>query len=168
MKAKRSVWIIVALIPLIVVGAFNWPRGENARLQSRTRKQWKDRAIADLTRRFSDPRALTNEVTALRAESARGDDGWWVGTNVLLMGDGKYLVYSDINAKEDGRIHDLFIACSSDGRWYYSTYHFCVSMVSIRVDEQPASVDQFAQTYFVRDFDGTSETCLKKTWPVKR
>lgn len=168
MKAKRLVWIVGAIILLIVVATFIRPATEESRLQSKARKQWKDRAIADITRRASATQSLTNEIIALRAESARGDEDWWIGTNVLLMADGKYLIYSDINSKEDGRIHDLFIALNSDGKWHYSTYHFCVRMISIRADEQPASVDQFAQTYFTREFDGKSDECLKKTWPVKK
>jgi len=168
MKAARLVWIGVATGLILVAIIFLWPGGEDARLQSKARKKWGDQAIADISRRVSNPLALTNEMAALRAASVQAAEDWWIGTNILLMGDGKYLVYADINAKEEGRIHDLFIAYGSDDKWYYSTYHFCTGMVSIRVAEQPASIRAFAETYFAREFDGTSDECLKKTWPLKR
>ena len=144
------------------------PVGEQARLHASARKRWKEQAIADVMKRSADGPSVTNELAALRETSKSGDDRDWIGINALLMVNGEYLIYSDINSKEDGRIYDLFIARGSDGRWYYSTFHFCMNMVSARMEDPPGSIAAFAATFFAKEFDGCSDECLRKTWPVKK
>jgi hypothetical protein len=80
--------------------------------------------------------------------------------------NGEWLAYTNVCRKEDRHIHDLFLARGSDGRWYYSTYHFCIGMIVLRMEEQqPEDLAGFAKTYFLRTFDGQSDDCLQKTWP---
>jgi hypothetical protein len=87
------------------------------------------------------------------------------------MTNGEYLVYAHIDAKEDGRIHDIFIARGSDGKWYYSTFHFCIGMVTLAAEVLGpgwnGSISEFATAYSAHEFDGHSDECLKKTWPFK-
>jgi len=39
-------------------------------------------------------------------------------------------------------------------------------MVVLRMDEQPEDLATFAKTYFLQAFDGQSDDCLQKTWPL--
>ncbi|HMJ64280.1 MAG TPA: hypothetical protein VK615_02925 [Candidatus Binatia bacterium] len=71
-------------------------------------------------------------------------------------------------AKEDRKIDDIFIARGSDGKWYYSTYHFCINMIALRIDPQQENLTQFTQTYFLRTFNEGTDDCLEKTWPPQR
>ena len=50
------------------------------------------------------------------------------------MTNGAYLVYSQLCTKQNPRIHDIFIARGSDGKWYYSTFHFCIEMFTLRAE----------------------------------
>jgi hypothetical protein len=159
--AGAFIFVCVVVLALL-------PNPENRRLHARARIKWKDQAIVDVMTRSNDRQSITNELAALWQESKHSDEGWWVGTNVLTMTNGEFLVYSDINAKEDGRIHDIFIARGSDSKWYYSTFHFCVRMMNARIDGAPGSIAEFGRTYFASEFDGQSDECLKKTWPQKR
>jgi len=85
---------------------------------------------------------------------------------MILMRNGDWLTYANVCRKEDGRIYDLFLARASDGRWYYSTYHFCVGMIVLKMEEQPEDLAGFAKTHYLRMFDGQSDECLQKTWPT--
>jgi hypothetical protein len=154
---------------LLVIGFLAaLPLTEKSRLHAPERKQWKEQALARINAIGDGERAVPNEIAEIRAEITKGSGDGWIGASFLLMTNGEFLAYSDINAKEDGRIQDLFLARGSDRKWYYSTYHFCVGMVSIRGDDQPASIAEFSSRYFLREFDGRSDECLEKTWPMKK
>ena len=81
------------------------------------------------------------------------------------MRNGDWLAYANICQKEDSRIQDLFLGRGSDGRCYYSTYHFCKGMIGLKMEEQADDLVEFAKTYCLRQFDGHSDECLQKTWP---
>jgi hypothetical protein len=40
-------------------------------------------------------------------------------------------------------VDHLFLARGSDGRWFYSTHHFCNSMVGVINDKLPSSIPEF-------------------------
>ena len=138
-------------------------------LRSRARRQWKDKAVAAIAETYRDSAALTNELQRLAAiPASESDSDHWLSPKMILLKNGEWLVYTNKCRKEDAKIHDIFIARASDGQWFHSTYHFCVNVIVLRVDPQPSSISQFAQTYFCRTFDGRSDDCLQKTWPLKR
>jgi len=91
-----------------------------------------------------------------------------VGERVLLMTNDEYLVYASRHGFNSGFVDHLFLARGSDGRWYYSTYHFCNGMVAAMSDDPPGSIAEFARTYSAREFDGKSDVCLQHTWPEKK
>jgi hypothetical protein len=83
------------------------------------------------------------------------------------MKNGDWILYRSICTKQDRRIHDIFIGRASDGKWYYSTYHFCIGLVTLMMMDQSENLPEFLKTYYLREFDGHSDKCLKKTWPTK-
>jgi hypothetical protein len=162
---KVLVIAVVSGLLLAVIGgiALLWPPS----LQSGARRAWKERSIADITARVADPSWPTNEFARLKPRSTNdvSDDACWLSENIIVTRKGEWLAYANSCQKQDGRIPDIFLARGSDGRWYYSTYHFCVGMVVLRMEEQPEDLATFAKTYFLQMFDGQSDDCLKKTWP---
>ena len=58
----------------------------------------------------------------------------------------------------------LFLAHGTDHKWYYSTYHFCSRLSSLGVEEPAGSISEFAERFHLREFDGISDECLKRTW----
>lgn len=149
------------------------PGGEQARLHSKGRKQWKESALKSILVQGTNSQWITNEIAKLRLEAAQDPEGGWVGTNLLVMTNGEWLLYQNNCVKEPSHLHDLFLARGSDGKWYYSTFHFCIGMVVLRMGGAteepgaPGSLAEFVKTYAVREFDGKSDVCLEKTWPIK-
>lgn len=130
------------------------------------RRAWKDKAIAEISTRVADSWP-SNELAELKARGTNGpsvSDGW-LSERLIVMRNGEWLAYANICQKEDRRIQDFFLGRASDGRWYYSTYHFCIGMIALKMEEQPDDLAAFGKVYYLRSFDGRSDECLQKTWP---
>ena len=136
------------------------------RLTGTARRQWRNQAVASVGTRLADGPWLAAEVAQLQATAAssRNGLGGWAGDHLLVMRNGDWVVCENICSKENPRIHDLFIGRGSDGRWYYSTFHFCIDHVVLANASQPDSLAQFADAYWLAPFDGRSDDCLKVTW----
>lgn len=164
---KRRIAIFV-LIACVLVGSVTFALlAKGDRLHAKARRVWKDHAIAKIEHRLRDRQALESEVArighALAATHPAPDA--WIGDNVLVMKNGDWIVCQSICSKEDGRIHDLFVGHGSDGKWYYSTFHFCRGKEVLRMEDRPPdSLAQFADAYWLAPFDGRSDDCLKATW----
>jgi hypothetical protein len=119
-----------------------------------------------------DSQILSNELLAVHAAAITQSDDGWVGTSLLLMTNGEWLLYQNDCVKEPNHLHDLFLAQGSDGKWYYSTFYFCPRMIVVRsrmfAENDHGSIAAFTRTYFVHEFDGKSDECLNLTYPVKK
>lgn len=169
---KKLLFGAAAVVFLLVVIGFLASNtiGLSNRLHSKARKDWKDNAAVEIARRASHTNWLLAETEMLRKRVAhdRADSGAWFSDHLILVTNGEWLVYESKCSKEDSRIHDIFIGRGSDNRWYYSTFHFCIGMLNLREEEPSASLAEFREKYFLQEFDGRSDDCLKKTWPPKR
>ncbi len=164
---KPLVIAIVSILLLGVIGVVVFLRPPS--LQSSARRAWKEKNIADVSARVADPAWPTNEFARLKLQSTNdvSDDASWLSEHIILTRKGEWLAYANSCQKQDGRIPDIFLTRGSDGHWYYSTYHFCIGMVVLRMDELPEDLVAFAKTYFLQTFDGQSDDCLQKTWPPR-
>jgi hypothetical protein len=144
--------------------------GLSIRLHSKARKDWKNNATVEIAHRASDTNWLASEMEMLRKQVIRdrSDSSAWFSDHLILLTNGEWIVFASKCGKEDRRIHDIFIGRGSDGCWYYSTFHFCIGMLDLRMEEPSASLAEFRENYFLQEFDGRSDECLKKTWPPKR
>jgi hypothetical protein len=143
--------------------------GGPPRLDSKVRKEWKGKAIVEIAKQTSDTGPILKEVEAMKTKpSLESEWDRWVSEDLIVMTNGEWMAYRNICAKEEGRIPDLLIGRGSDGKWYYSTYHFCIGMIVLKtMMEQPESLAKFRTDCFLQEFDGRSDECLKRTWPVK-
>ncbi|WP_035607145.1 hypothetical protein [Haloferula sp. BvORR071] len=110
--------------------------------------------------------AVTADLGAKNPPPEPADDDW-MNDKVIFCADGSWLAYRSRCHKQDPKVWDIFIAKASDGKWYYSTYHFCVGALVLAMDGQPESLAQFKEKYFLAEFDGQSDLALEKTWPQK-
>ena len=160
-------WLIivgVGILLLAVIGALALLRSPS--LSSTARRAWAEKSIGEIAASVAERSWPTSEVARLgtnRSEKVR-----WVSDRLILTRKGEWLAYANVCRKQDRQIHDLFIARGSDGSWYYSTYHFCVGMVALKMDDQPKDLTAFIQAYYLRPFNGRSDDCLAKTWPLRR
>ena len=134
---------------------------------SKARRQWKDNALAQIAKQTSDSAVIIKEIEAMKTTPS--DSEWWdtwISEDLIVMTNGQWIAYRNVCQKEEERIPDLFLGRGSDGRWYYSTYHFCVRMINLKdVMGQPKSLTEFSKRYYLREFDGHSDECLKDTRP---
>jgi len=164
----RRKWIIVLAVIVVlalVAGILAVKSGD--RLHAPARKQWKEQALSDITGRIADANWLALEMKKVKA-SAASDTQLWFSDGLIVMSNADWIAYAAECSKKDSRIHDIFIGRGSDGKWYYSTYHFCIGMLELRMDDQSESLTNFLAKYFAREFDGRSDDCLEKTWPPLR
>src|SRR4051812_9779000 len=102
MKRRRLMWVGIAVgiaaIILFVAPVVLTPLGQYGRLHSKARKQWKREATATIMTLSADGQMISNEIAILHAEAADKSGDGWIGTNILLMTNGEYLVYSHIDS----------------------------------------------------------------------
>jgi hypothetical protein len=165
LKRRRRIVItfvicFIALGMLVVAWALSDP------LHSRARKRWKDQAIAEIEHRLKDKKWLDSEVSHLNAATAKNPYNGWVGDELLVTKNGEWIVCQNVCSKEQHTPvrRDLFIGRGSDGKWYYSTFHFCVGKCVLQMQRQPDTLAQFVDGYWLRPFDGKWDEALSETW----
>ena len=170
-KKKRVIVAAGILAVLVMGGVFIAKNTDPDGLKAKPRREWKDGALAEITRRSNDSVWIASEIAMLKARPIKEemDSDGWLSPHLILMTNGEWIVYANISWHEDERIHDLFLGRASNGNWYYSTFHFCVGMQVLEDVQkgQPASVALFAEKYCLQAFDGYSDECLQRTYPPK-
>jgi hypothetical protein len=129
------------------------------------RARWKDATLKRLSLLSVTNEEISQELSMLKS-SKPGMDLGWAGDNVLLMTNGEYVIYAFRHGFNDGFVNHLLLGHGSDGRWLYSTYHFHAPIEGS--SDPPGSINEFCKRYSAREFDGISDVCLEKTWPMNR
>ena len=140
-----------------------------APLDSRAQKQWQNQAIAEIASQSGDAAPILEEIAAMKVRTSV-DSAWrrWISDDLIVMRNGEWMAYRNLGAKEQGRIHDLFIGRGCDGRWYYSTYDFSTGMGALKTNlGQPRNLSTFRADCLLHEFDGRSDKFLKRTWPLR-
>lgn len=154
---------LVALSGVMVVGVGFWV---GSRHYWNLRREWAGEALPMMV--------CPPDYRGVDAEEAEqllrgiGSAGWgdWMGERVLVMRDGAMIDYRFWHGANSGLVDHLFLGRGSDGRWLFSTYHFCNGLAAVRGEEAPDSIEDFMQRYSVREFAGAGdERCLEHTWP---
>jgi len=127
------------------------------------RTQWKSQALERLAGLSITNDALRRELDELKMPKTKDTDFGWAHEHVLLMTNGESILYEYRHGANIYFPPHLFLGHCSDGRWLYSSYHFCNSMNMVRSDDPPGSIAEFAKKYSAREFDGKSDECLKMT-----
>jgi hypothetical protein len=151
------------LIPLLLViagaGAAAWLGLRHTDPHYATeRRAWKNRAIEEVKQESATP----------PDPDARYSEDEWLTTGKIACADGSWLAYRSQCHKQDPKVWDIFIAKASDGRWYYSDFHFCIGAMVLGMRGQPESLEKFKSDYFLAEFDGSSDAALSPTWRIAR
>jgi hypothetical protein len=170
--SKRSQCLLVALsvlgvavLAVVAVALLGMPDGGRLR----ARRAWKEAAIPEIARRADDKDWVAKETAMLKESSEREPRviaEHWLNDRMILMANGEWLVYkSHCHKVPPHDVRDICLAKGSDGKWYYTTCHFCVGMTALRMMQrtQPTDLASFAKRYHLREFDGKSDECLKET-----
>jgi hypothetical protein len=161
--------VVVAIkIPLLIFASLSglwWLAKQKA---ERERAQWKGPTLERLAGLSVTNEEIRRELDELKAGPKPNINMGWTDDQVLLMTNGEYIIFAFRHGANNGFVDHLFLGHGSDGRWLYSTYHFCNRMAAVGADEPPGSIAEFAKKYSVREFDGKSDECLQHTWPLKK
>jgi len=162
---KLILWLsIPVVLAALVFGGWSALRSKH----QRARADWKTATMSRLSALSLTGEEVRRELDSMKSNRGVGEHQEWTGDHMVLMTNDEFLVYELRHGLNSGFVDHLFLARGSDGRWYYSTYHFCNSMVGVRADEPPGSIAEFASRYAAREFDGKSDVCLQRTWPENR
>ena len=118
--------------------------------QQRERADWKAATLLRLAKLSVADDEIVKELDMLKAHRRTQKYPEWSGEQVLLMKNDEYLIYASRHGFNNGFVDHLFLAHGSDGRWLYSTYHFCNSMAGVMSDDPPASISEFVTRYSAR------------------
>ena len=169
-RPRRGIRITILLLTmlafLIASLAAVWCLANQRARRERTR--WKGPALEQLAVLSITNEVIREELDQLKAGPKPDIDFGWANDHVLLMTNGEYIIFACRHGYNNGSVDHLFLGRGSNGRWLYSTFHFCSSMVMVRGDNPPGSITEFEERYFAREFDGKSDECLKHTWPVRK
>lgn len=154
----RKIAVILLIIISLCAGVFFYLMKRADVHHSQERREWKDAAIM----------AIQNDLKATDYLNKRfgdhSENAEWLTADTILCSDGSWLAYRGQCHKEDPKVHDIFIAKASNGKWYYSDFHFCKEMMVLASGNQPESLDEFKHQYFLASFDGKSDDALEPTW----
>lgn len=132
-----------------------------ARLNSeRPRTAWKNAALLRLALSVTN-QMIRTEVDVLKVRTNAPYS--WIDNHVLLMTNGEFIIYEYRHGRNIYFPPHLFLGHCSDGRWLYSSYHFCNNLAMLGGDDPPGSIAEFEKKYSAREFDGKSDVCLKMT-----
>ncbi len=134
------------------------------------RKAWKAQAIPEIAKLSNDSKWVTEEIALLGSGKSTASEriiaNQWLTDRMILMASGEWLVYkSHCSEAPPHQVLDIFLAKGSNGKWYYSTCHFCVGMCALVMmqDVPPYDLATFARQYHLKEFDGVSDACLQQT-----
>lgn len=151
--------IFLLLLALVALVGGTWWTAR--RISERDRTAWKGPAL----QRLSALSATNETIRAELDELKTGTNVYsrWANDHVLLMTNGEFIAYQYRHGANVYFPPHLFLGHSSDGRWLYSSYHFCNFMTMVAGHDPPGSIAEFEKTYSAREFDGKSDQCLKIT-----
>jgi hypothetical protein len=154
----------LAAILLLLLGVFIGLRWLLS--SQRLRRNWKNQAVIEVARLAADGSWISAQTALVQKQVANGphEDGTWIGSQIVVMGNGEWVVFKNECVHHHQLLGDIFIGKASDGRWYYSSFHFCCDMVVPRMEAQPADLQTFIKDYFLREFDGKSDEAINQTW----
>lgn len=170
MRGKKVILLAIVLLLAGLFFSLHWFLSSQ-----RLRRNWKNEAVVEIARLASDRSWITQQTAAIRTSMSETPhmDGAWVGDRIVVMGNGEWVVFKNACVHQHQLLGDIFIGKASDGRWYYSSFHFCCDMVVPRMEVQPADLKTFIKNYCLREFDGESDEAIRQTWvpgtsPVER
>ena len=165
MKKGYIIWLVVAAtIAVLIVGPFvaltQWYVPKVRREAS---VQFQRDAILEVIRLTANTGWIEEKLASI--PEIKWDDDHWFSQNLILMQNRDWIVYEAECTKSNWRVNDIFIGKGSDGRWYYTTYHFCVRMLELECSGPSPDLSSFIDKYSLREFNGDSSADLPSTWP---
>ena len=178
-RTKAIVTAVVA-IPLVAVALIFVAGAVRRSVGSSNLARCRSDMISEIERMAGNQAwlAVKDSTAGMGDAEARAEqpEGPWLTDHLIQMQNGERLVYSYRCSKEDRRkgkllpglsSYDVFIGRGEDGKWHYTSYHFCIGMLMLGMGGQPESFAAFADEYLLREFDGRAENCPAKTWPPR-
>ena len=163
MIKRKATRLLLILILLLVAASLSlrW-----ALSSERLRRNWVRGTVPQIAQQAADQMWIDRTSAALMQKMAlpSHENGDWVGEQMAIMRNGERIIYRNECVHRHQILGDIFVGKASNGRPYYSSYHFCCEMVVPKMEDQPADLASFVQKYYLREFDGKSDEAIKLTW----
>ena len=161
MKIRRRTILTVTIVALLAVGGAGiWILfGRGARIH----RKWKEQSVTELRQLSRNNAWIQEQISTIKGTLKVNRDDEAAGfftPHLILMKNGEWIAYSYL---EDEYVRDLFIGTDGSGKWYYTSFHFCSHMMNMEFWGQPESLASFIKHHSLREFDGHSDECFKKT-----
>src|SRR5690242_3522132 len=97
---KKATIVIAAVVGgfavLVLAGQIQWRMTEHARLYGPLRKEWKEKAVAEINRLSGDPKWLANEIDTLKKkiDTDTTEPESWYSDHLILLKNGEWIVCS--------------------------------------------------------------------------
>ena len=153
--------IFTMAVALVISTPLLW-RG----IRRKANHDFKSHAIAQIQQWSAGKTWEDDGVAFLDGQQGEVHGPSWLSDHLIRMTNGDWIVYFQACTKSNWKVDDMFIGRGSDGKWYYTTYHFCIGMfeIAMRLDA-PSSLREFIGEYYAREFNGEPDETLKRTWP---
>ena len=159
MKKKQ---LIVGLISVVILALLT---SRVIRIyRSHVLLDWKRTAIPALEAFCDDTNSIAQEIELITAVGNIRTHSEWYSTRLLHFRNDEWAAYVNRSIRQNWRFPDIVITKGSDGRWFYTTLHFCPDMIELIGTPQPASLSAFRERYLFREFSGNPEEQLPPTW----
>ena len=165
----RKIVTIIVVILCIIAGGIFVAVTKFDEFHTAERRQWKNDVIGAITKDLKSPNYLKERLGKVPKPMSEFDtsEPQWLTEDTIVCRDASWLAYRAQTHMNDPKIHDIFIARASDGKWYYSDFHFCKQMMVLESNGQPETLDQLKKEYSLVEFDGSSDDALDQTWNIK-
>ncbi len=155
-----AVVVTVVLIVGVLVAVTQW---YIPKIRREANDAFRHNAITEIERLTDDTVWISKHQASI--PEVKWDGPRWFTQNLIEMTNREWIVYQAACRKSDWQVDDLFIGKGSDGKWYYTTYHFCVQMLELEGDGPSPDLPAFISEYSLQEFSGTADEDLKRTWP---
>jgi len=162
---KKTKLILGVLSGLVIAAVIAWQI--MSYVWNRQHDQWMERSVQELRALSTETNWIAGKIESLCAFPNQQDDlgRHFISPDLILMANGEWIVYRAATHKQGTQFPELFVGYASDGRWYYSTYHFCRQMMVLGCDGKPSSLSEFRTKYCLVPYSEEPYHELKATWP---
>jgi hypothetical protein len=92
---------------------------------------WKGTAIPELARYTAASAEIVRDLDRLRALTNADKNAKWFSGRLIPFPSGEWTAYANKSIRLDWRYPDMVITKGSDGRWFYTTAHFCPDLIEL-------------------------------------